>query len=162
MLDLAEYNLPIMSERLSQMQEPPPRLPEFVAKLTQANGLVIVAPEYKNSFPGVLKNALDYLEAGIFRRKPIGIVTVSSGDFGGLNCLAHLRLVCLAMGGLAVPIPLAVANVKEAFDEHGELRDSDLMRRLTQFLDEFLWYCRALTAWTEDGRCGRMEPIRER
>ena len=64
---------------------------------------MIIAPEYKNGYPGSLKNALDYLRPEVFRRKPIGIVTVSAGGFGGINCLAQLRLVCLAMG--EVPIP---------------------------------------------------------
>jgi NAD(P)H-dependent FMN reductase len=145
MLDLAGYDFPIMSERLSQMKQPPPGLAEFAAKLARANGLVIVTPEYKGSYPGVLKNALDFLPPGIFHRKPIGIVTVSSGDFGGLSCLAQLRLVCLSMGGLPVPNSLTVARVQELFEEGGEARKPDLTRRLTLFLDDLLWYCGALT-----------------
>jgi NAD(P)H-dependent FMN reductase len=98
LIDLADFDLPVMRNRLGDTDTPPPGLTEFSAKVTRADGLVIVAPEYKNGYPGALKNALDYLAAGIFRRKPIGILTVSSGGFGGLNCLAQLRLVCLAMG----------------------------------------------------------------
>ena len=43
---------------------------------------------------------VDYLEGGIFRRKPIGIVTVSSGGFGG-SSIAWLNSgwSCLAIGG---------------------------------------------------------------
>jgi NAD(P)H-dependent FMN reductase len=49
---------------------------------------VTVAPDYKNGYTGSLKNAFDYLAAGILRCKLIGIVTVSSGGFGGLDCSA--------------------------------------------------------------------------
>ena len=105
---------------------------------------MIVAPEYKNGYPGSLKNAFDYLPAGILRRKPIGIVTVSSGGFGGLNCLAQLRLVCLAMGGVPIPVAFPVSRVDEAFDEPGALRDPKLAARVGPFLDELIWYTRAL------------------
>ena len=105
---------------------------------------MIVAPEYKNGYPGSLKNAIDYLEAGILRRKPIGIVTVSSGGFGGLNCLAQLRLVCLALGGVPIPVTLPVSKVDEAFDELGSLRDPKLAARVSPFLDELIWYTLAL------------------
>ena len=89
---------------------------------------MIVAPEYKNGYPGSLKNAFDYLPAGILRRTPVGIVTVSSGGFGGLNCLAQLRLVCLAMGGVPIPVALPVSRVDEAFDEPVRLARSEAGR----------------------------------
>src|SRR5262249_31251188 len=113
-------------------------------KLAAADGLVIVSPEYKGGYPGVLKNALDHLEAGIFKRKPIGIVTVSAGNFGGLGCLAQLRLVCLAMGGVPVPVVFPVASVDSAFDEAGTPLDPKLVDRRGKFLDELLWYTQTL------------------
>jgi NAD(P)H-dependent FMN reductase len=76
----------------------------------------------------------------------VGIVTVSSGGFGGLNCLAQLRLVCLSLGGLPVPDALPVSRVGEAFDDAGRPIDPKLPARLDAFLDEFLWYARALSA----------------
>jgi NAD(P)H-dependent FMN reductase len=145
LLDLAELDLPVMRYRLGDTDIPPSGLTEFSAKLTRADGLLMVAPEYKNGYPGALKNALDYLVAGIFRRKPIGIVTVSSGGFGGLNCLAQLRLVCLAMGGVPIPATLPVSRVDEAFDAQGILRDSRLADRLGPFIDEMVWYTQALS-----------------
>jgi len=98
LIDLADLDLPVMRHRLGETDAAPPGAVGLSEKLNRADGLVIVAPEYKNGYPGSLKNAFDYLPAGILRRKPIGIVTVSSGGIGGLNCLAQLQLVCLAMG----------------------------------------------------------------
>jgi NAD(P)H-dependent FMN reductase len=143
LLDLAEYPFPPLRERLEEMVHPPAELAEFRRRLSRIDGLIVVAPEYKNGYPGTLKNALDHLESGIFRRKPIGIATVSSGGSGGLNCLAQLRLVCLAMGGFPIPVPFAVARVQEAFDEQGELSDPRLAARLGTFLDEVIWYSTA-------------------
>jgi len=143
LLDLAEYPFPGLRERLAEMAHAPAALSVFGRRLSRVDGLVIVAPEYKNGYPGSLKNALDHLEADIFRRKPIGIATVSSGGAGGLNCLAQLRLVCLGMGGVPIPVPFPAARVQEAFDEEGEPSDPRLAGRLTAFLDELVWYTRA-------------------
>jgi NAD(P)H-dependent FMN reductase len=145
LLDLAELNFPLMRCRLSETDNPPPGLVEFSETLARADGLSVIAPEYKNGYPGALKNALDYLNAGAFRRKPIGIVTVSSGGFGGLNCLAQLRLICLAMGGVPIPVALPVSKVEEGFDDRGGLLDAKLSARAGPFLDELAWYARAVT-----------------
>ena len=145
-IDLADLDLPIMRHRLGDSDDPPAGAVELSAKLGRADGVLIVAPEYKNGYPGSLKNALDYLPAGILRRKPVGIVTVSSGGFGGLNCLAQLRLICLAMGGVPIPATLPVSRVDDAFDEQGGLCDPKLAARLGPFLDELVWYTHALAA----------------
>jgi NAD(P)H-dependent FMN reductase len=144
LIDLAELDLPVMRCRLNETDSPPPGLVEFSATLARADGLAIIAPEYKNGYPGALKNALDYLNPGAFRRTPIGIVTVSSGGFGGINCLAQLRLICLAMGGVPIPIALPVSHVEEGFDDQGGLRDTKLSARAGPFLDELAWYTRVL------------------
>jgi NAD(P)H-dependent FMN reductase len=146
LLDLATYNLPIMEQRLQEMEQLPPGLGEFSDKLRRADGLLMVVPEYKNGYPGVLKNALDYLESGILQYKPVAICTVSSGEFGGLNCLAQLRLVCLALGGVPIPGTLPVCRVQETFEVGGTPRDPRLAKRLEPFLEELLWYVEAMVA----------------
>ena len=56
--------------------------PAFAGKMENADGLVIVAPEYNHSFPGLLKHVLDTcLEEYI--HKAVGIVGVSVGVFVG-------------------------------------------------------------------------------
>ena len=144
LFDLAEYEFPLMVQRFEDMLEPPVLLAKLRQGLRGADGLIIVAPEYKNGYPGVLKNALDYFEAGILNRKPVGIATVSSGGFGGLNCLAQLRLVCLAMGGLPIPAAFPVSRVKEKSNETGRLVDESLAPKLGKFLDELIWFTEAL------------------
>lgn len=145
LLDLAEYDFPILQERPDQMDSLPTGLREFTEKLGRADGVLIVAPEYKNSYPGVLKNALDYLKAGAFQHKPIAICTVSAGGFGGLHCLTQLRLVCLALGGVPIPEIFPVSRVREAFDEKGIVQDPGLEERLEPFLAELLWHTEAMT-----------------
>jgi len=144
-LDLAEYNFPIMEERLHYRDDPPPGLPEFGAKLARADALVIVAPEYNNGYPGVLKNALDYFYPE-YKRKPVGISTVSGGDFGGVNCLAQLRPVILNLGAFPIPASFPVPRVQDNFDEEGNPRNPSFEQWAARFLTELLWFTEAVTA----------------
>jgi NAD(P)H-dependent FMN reductase len=144
LIDLREYKLPILEERLNEISTPLPTVLQFCSKLGQADGVLIVTPEYKGGYPGVLKNALDYLEPQALRYKPIGICTVSSGGFGGLNCLTQLQLICLALGGLPIPDKLPVSNVQELFDERGNLRNSSFKAKLESFIEELVWYTEAM------------------
>lgn len=142
-LDLLEYNFPIMEERLRFRDDPPPRLVEFSGKIARADSVVIVTPEYNNGYPGVLKNSLDYLLPE-YRRKPIAIVTVSGGGFGGLNCLAQLRLVTLGMGAFPVPASLPISRVQDSFDEDGNPKDPVYEKRAKAFIEEVLWFTEAI------------------
>jgi NAD(P)H-dependent FMN reductase len=143
LLDLAEYDFPIMEERLHHRDDPPPRLQEFADKIARADSLIIVSPEYNNGYPGVLKNALDYLLPE-YERKPFGIVTVSAGGFGGLTCLAQLRLVAIGLGAFPIPENLAISRVRDSFKEDGTPNDSGYDKRAAGFLDEMLWFTEAI------------------
>ena len=143
LLDLQEYDFPIMEERLRFRDDPPPGLMEFAEKIARADSLLIVTPEYNNGYPGVLKNALDYLLPE-YRRKPFGIVTVSAGGFGGLNCLAQLRLVSLGMGAFPIPAGLPVSRVGSSFEEDGNPVDPSYEDRARSFLEELLWFTEAI------------------
>lgn len=143
LLDLLEYNFPIMEERLHRREDPPPRLQEYGDKIGRADALILVAPEYNNGYPGVLKNALDYLLPE-YERKPVGIVTVSGGGFGGINCLAQLRLVTLGMGAFPIPENLSVSRVGESFQDDGTPNDPAYEKRAAVFLDEVLWFTEAI------------------
>ena len=145
LLDLKEYPLPLMETRLDNKNQYPETLKKLSSALINADGIIIVSPEYKNGIPGALKNALDYLKPQIFRHKPIGNITVSSGGFGGINCLSQLRLVSLAMGGLPIPEKLCVSNINEFFNNSGAILNTSINEKTTQFLDAFLWYVKRMS-----------------
>src|SRR5262245_40026015 len=46
LLDLAGYNVPLMDQRLQEMPDPPADVRELGDKLQQADGIVMVVPEY--------------------------------------------------------------------------------------------------------------------
>jgi NAD(P)H-dependent FMN reductase len=143
LLDLLEYNFPIMEERLHRRDDPPPGLVEFGGKIGRADSFVIVTPEYNNGYPGVLKNALDYLLPE-YERKPVGIATVSAGGFGGINCLAQLRLVVIGMGAVPIPENLSVSRIHDSFKDDGTPNDPAYEKRAADFLDDLLWFTDAI------------------
>ena len=141
LLDLEELALPIMEERVRMRDDVPPGAARLSEGLAAADAVVIVTPEYNNGYPGVLKNALDYMLPEL-KRKPVGVVTVSAGGFGGVNCLAQLRQVLLAMGAVPIPASLPVSRVGQTFDDDGPVDDA-LSDRATRFVDELLWWTEA-------------------
>jgi NAD(P)H-dependent FMN reductase len=145
LLDLKELNLPMMEERLRFRDDAPASVLEFSAKINQADSIVIVTPEYSGGYPGVLKNALDYLKSE-YKRKPFGIVTVSAVETGGILCLDGLRQVVLHLGGVPIPASLMVADVKKSFDVEGKPADPTFRDRAGNFFDELLWFTEALSA----------------
>lgn len=141
LVDLAVLDLPIMEERVRMRDDAPAGALALSAALDRADGLAIVTPEYNSGYPGVLKNALDYLYPEL-KRLPTGVVTVSSGGFGGLSCLAQLRQVLFAMGALPIPTSLPVSKVGSSFTDDGPA-DDDFDPRAARFLDELIWWTTA-------------------
>jgi NAD(P)H-dependent FMN reductase len=158
LLDLANYRFSVLEERPSDMAEPPEAVELFSQRLREADALLIVSPEYKGGIPGALKNAIDLLEPEILRRKPVGICTVSSGGFGGLQCLLQLRLTVLALGGVPIPESIAVSRVQERFAEHGGLRNGSKALEIERFLGELYFYARALK---QARRSAPLQPVRQ-
>lgn len=112
-------------------------------RVHRADALIFVTPEYHGSFSGVLKNTLDNLGRE-FYRKPIGVVTVSSGKMGGLAAVAQLQHVILSIGAFALPTKLLVPDVQTAFDDHFELVHERTSKSALKFIDEYLWLTEAV------------------
>jgi len=111
--------------------------------LEEADGFVLVTPEYNHSFTGAIKNILDNFMPE-YRRKPFAIASYSSGAFGGIRANEALRPVISELKGVPTPIPLLLPSVKEIFDENGQPKEELVNERLGKFLDDFDWYVKAL------------------
>ena len=142
-LDLASYNLPLMTEKISKMPQAPEALLTFADKVNQADALIFVSPEYNGTYTGVFKNAIDYLFKE-FHRKPIGVVSVASGKMGGINCSLQLQHLVLSLGAYPMPLKLLVPFVQNAFDADENLIEEGLIKSFDAFTNEFLWFAEAI------------------
>lgn len=143
-LDVKEYNFPVMEERLGRHPNPPERLAEFGKILADADALVFASPEYNGSFSGALKNTLDYFRSE-YSKKPIGIMTVASGKFSGVNASHDLQKYVLALGGYPMPRKLMIGGIRGAFDESGALKDETQASVFVKYTDELLWLTDAIS-----------------
>ena len=143
-LDLREMNLPMMSERLKFLKDPPQALVGFGEKMGRSDAFVIVTPEYNSGYPGVLKNAIDYLYPE-YHRKPAGLVTVSAGTLGGVRVLEQLRNVMFSVGAIPIPSQFLVSKVRDAIDGDGTSADPAVEKRADGFISELLWYTEAIS-----------------
>jgi chromate reductase len=79
----------------------PAPVKKLLAAIDAADGLVLCAPEFNHSIPGVLKNALDWASRPAFTSvmayKPVAIMTTSQGPLGGARCLEHMRVALDSM-----------------------------------------------------------------
>ncbi len=143
LLDIAKYDFPVMKERLQYLENPPEGMKEFSQYLIESDGIIIVSPEYNGSFPGSLKNTLDYFYKE-YGKKPIGIVTVSAGKFSGVNMSHDLLKLILKVRAFPLPTTLMIGEVNKAVDELGNVIDERFIKSSKRFILDFIWFTEAI------------------
>ncbi len=91
-------------------------VPDLIAMVERADGLLIGSPNYHGSFTGVLKNALDLLGPEVIRDKLVGLVATARGDAGAMNTLNHLRHVCRWMNGWVLPVEVSIPRAHQLLE----------------------------------------------
>lgn len=141
-LDLKEFDFPIFEERLMYQKDPSVKAKLFSEKISTADAVIIVSPEYNGGYPASIKNAVDLLVKEWYH-KPVGLVSVSSGGFGGVNGMALLQSVLLKIKAV-VPATFPVPKVEENFDENGNAKDKEATdKRAAAFMKELIWFAEA-------------------
>lgn len=142
-LDLKEFNFPVMEERLIHLADPPASVKLFSEKIIKADAVILVSPEYNSGYPASVKNAIDVLVKEWFH-KPVGLVGVSNGNFGGVNAITQLQTVLMKIKATPISSMFPVPNVQDAFDDEGNAIDKEKMdKRAASFLKELLWVTEA-------------------
>jgi NAD(P)H-dependent FMN reductase len=111
--------------------------------IVQADGLVIVAPEYNHGYPGVLKAVLDLLLRE-YVHKAVAFVGVSAGPWGGTRVIEAMVPMCRELGLAVTFSDLNFPFVQKTFDTEGKLLDQAFEKRVKDFLDELVWMSRVL------------------
>ena len=102
----------------------------FSATVTRADGLILVAPEYNHSFPGLLKHVLD-TNLKEYVHKAVGVCGVSAGPFGGARMIESLLPVLRELGLVTIFWDVYFGTAGKLFDRAtGEITDPAYTRRL--------------------------------
>jgi NAD(P)H-dependent FMN reductase len=117
--------------------------PDFSAAMASADGLLIVAPEYNHSFPGLLKHVLDSCLSE-YIHKAVGIAGISAGPFAGTRVIQSLLPVMREIGLVTIFWDINIGSVGNVFDEGGRLLDDAVVRRSDKFIRELVWMSKTL------------------
>lgn len=119
------------------------QFPEWRDAIVQADGLVIVSPEYNHGYPGVLKAVLDLLLKE-YIHKAVALVGVSAGPWGGTRVIEAMIPMVRELGLAVTFTDLNFPSIQKKFDEQAKLQDSAYELRVKDFLDELVWMSRTL------------------
>ncbi len=126
LLDLREVGMPIYDGDLEAAEGLPEGARRFKQRIAAAEALLIVTPEYNNSVPGPLKNAIDWASRppdNPFRGKVVQLMGASPGQFGAVRGVLAVRLILTALAAIVLPTNVQIARADQAFDEAGRLKD---------------------------------------
>lgn len=142
-IDLKAYDFPIFEERLKFIEQPTEAMLAFAEEIKNADGIIMVTPEYNGGYPASLKNVIDLLYAE-WKRKPIGIATVSAGAFAGSQVITSLQFALWKIGALVVPAMFPVATIEKTFNEDGQPSDKEAIdKKAKAFVAELTWWIEA-------------------
>lgn len=139
LIDLSEINLPVFDAPLLNHPNPPAELVKLGECFRAADGFIFVSPEYHGSYTAALKNAVDYMSDAEFFRKPIGVVSVSTGMLGGIRGGQQMQELVLALFAYPIPQMLLVPNVDKVFAENGEVQDVRFLSRIEKWFEDYFW-----------------------
>lgn len=138
---------PLYNADIQNSSGVPSEVTDFADAIRDADGIVVVTPEYNFSIPGGLKNALDWvsrLDAQPFANKPVAIQSASPSPLGGGRVQYHLRQLMVFLDALVLNKPeIFVSDVAAKVDETtGELTDETTKKFLRQQLEAFAKFIR--------------------
>jgi NAD(P)H-dependent FMN reductase len=146
-------DIPLYSQDVEDELGIPKAVAEMKEVIAEADGILIATPEYNNSMPGVLKNAVDWLSRPpsdvrrVFGGKPVGIIGASPGRFGAIlgqdSWLPVLHILGTQVWGGE---RLRVANAAAIFDENGAIADKNVEEQLRKYVSEFVQFAQSAIA----------------
>jgi len=117
-------------------------------RISSADGLLIATPEYNNSIPGVVKNAIDWLSRPasdiprVFRNRKVALMGATPGQGGTLLSQAAWLPILRTLG--VDPWfggRMAVSGAGKIFDADGKLINEGTRERLKKFVEGFAAFC---------------------
>jgi chromate reductase len=150
-LDVQEFDLtdvPLYNADVEAVGFPPP-VEAFRAAIHDAAALIIATPEYNNSVPGVLKNAIDWASRppNALDGKVAAILGASTGSFGTVSAQRALRPVLVTLNVLTLPAPrVTIPRAAQAFEADGGLKDGPIVAQVRTLMQRLAVTVRGLAA----------------
>ena len=109
------------------------------AAIAGADALLVSTPEYNGGAPGQLKNAIDWASRpyglAAIVGKPAGVISASTGSFGGRWAQEEVRKALRLSGAAVIGEGLAVGKAAERLVETGEA-DEEILNGIDDVLEQ--------------------------
>ena len=146
-------DIPLYDYDVEATQGIPAAVQTLKNAIATSDGVLIVTPEYNNSIPGVMKNAIDWLSrpsadiARVFKGRPFAIMGATPGLGGTLLSQAAWLPVLRTLGTLPYfEGRLGVSSAAKVFDKDGGLVDDAIRARLETFVKGFVEFADRMKA----------------
>jgi chromate reductase len=143
-LDLGDFDMPIFNEDLEA--EHTPDSARELAELWRSHDIIFIAtPEYNGGSAPLMVNTITWLSRqrpSPFRHAMFGIGGVSSGKYGTIWSLSHLRDSLTKVGALIVPTLMGIGPAEQAFDDNGDPVEKSVIRKVDQMVTELTQFSR--------------------
>lgn len=147
LVDLKELNLPMFNLSIPPSTEKGKyenAIQKKWAKIVDdADGFIIITPEYNFGYPPSLKNALDYLWFE-WNAKPITFISYGSMS-GGVRAVEQLRQVSVELEMVPIRKQVIIHRIRSAFDEGNILKEEEFQNnQLNSMVDSLIKWTTAL------------------
>mmetsp|Transcript_15379 Transcript_15379/g.19037 ORF Transcript_15379/g.19037 Transcript_15379/m.19037 type:complete len:258 (-) Transcript_15379:872-1645(-) len=116
------FSQPVFQPLFSYRQgKTPDDLKILSEKIKQADGYIMVTPEYNHSLSPALAHMLNHFPSSMFAFKPSAIVSYSAGQWGGTRAAASLRPFLSELGCLPVSAMIHFPRAADIVTEDGHM-----------------------------------------
>ena len=147
-LDDLESLAPYNEDRENDLPESAEAL---MARIREADALLISTPEFNTSMPGQLKHLIDWgsrpygPEAALYG-KPVAVIGASQTDYGAMWAQDQVRKGLGIAGARISDVELSVARAQEKFDENSNLTDEETLEQVEHVLRGLAEHHRAIAS----------------
>lgn len=145
--DYKEFDLPLFNDDERERGIIPDRCLQLAKRFEAVDALVISSPEYNWSYPGSLKNLIDWLShfsPSPLAKKPVLLMSATPSKRGGVLGLEHLKSPLESQGMFIYPSSLLLSEAHTAFTPEEEFADATQAQRLQRLIAEFSRYAKTL------------------
>ena len=136
--EVGEIDMPLYNGDVEDDAGMPEAATRLLGQIAAADAVLIATPEYNQSLPGGLKNALDWVSRGEgnpWADTPVAIVSAAAGRSGGARGQYALRLAMTPFQPKLLTGPeVMVADGGGQFDDDGRLTGENYKKALTALL----------------------------
>ncbi|MEO1443372.1 MAG: NADPH-dependent FMN reductase, partial [Chloroflexota bacterium] len=109
----------------------------FVEAVRDADGVILSTASYHGILPGIMKNAIDFLDFTDTAPRPylsgraVGLIATGASEHGASTTITSMMHMVQALQGIIVPATVPIDRAWERFDKH-TITDDKVAKRIRQ------------------------------